>query len=188
MPAANIDADGPSMSGGDEAPATGTMPRPEKDPKTGKVNRRKDGGVRQARGVAPKPKAAAPAADAAPERVTAGRVEVPLEAAAQAAAETMAETIRTVGSMLGGEEWDFHLVKVGDVTHDERAAFVAAWRGYFIATGAPNIPPWVGPIIVTGSYVGARLRMPKTRAAVVPLWERIKRAVTGIYLKLRGVV
>lgn len=180
MPAATVDADAAELF---------DAPRVEKDPKTGKPNRRVDGGVRQARGQKPKPKPkpkpkAADATEPGPttDGARAGEVIDPRQLQARVAAETLAETLRTVGTMLGGNEWDWQGGAQG-----ERAAFVAAWEGYFIQAGTPNLPAWIAPAVVTGQYVGSRLHLPRTREATRSLWQRIKDAAVRVYVRWKGL-
>lgn len=181
MPAAGIDVD--------PAEQLFEAPRVEKRP-DGKPNRTTDGKVRQARGAKPKPKNKPKAPDSAgtspgaaekPQAVT-GEVVNPPELQARIAAETLAETLRTVGTMMGGDEWAW---KSGPI--DERETFVRTWEAYFVAVGSPNLPAWIGPAMVTSQYIGSRMHLPRTREATLTIWGRLKAVATRLYLRWKGV-
>jgi hypothetical protein len=104
------------------------------------------------------------------------------EVAALAAATALADTLFAVGTMVGGDEWQWKR----DKGTDERENFICTWQSYFLVAGVPPMPTWAGPAIVTGQYIGARLHLPKTRAASLTLWGKLKAFVTRLYLRSKG--
>lgn len=165
-------------------PKAKDAPRPERDPATGKPNRRPDGSVRQARGARPKLKeepTPPPTSPDAPKAVE-GTVVEGRDVAALAAATALADTLFAVGSMVGGDEWAWRKEK----GTDERETFIKTWQAYFMVAGVPPLPTWAGPAIVTGQYIGSRMQLPRTKAASLTLWGKLKAFVTRLYLRSRG--
>lgn len=178
MPAASVEPETAAMFD--------DIPRVEKKP-DGKPNLKKDGtGVRQARGNKPKPKPVATETQSqAPEVKQAEVVDV--RAVAHNSAVVVVETMRMCGSFIGGDEWEFTTVDLPNgQKFSERDNLVNAWEEYFVATGSPNLPPWVVPTVATLSYVGVRVSRPKTRSALSTLWQRVRLWFGGLKLRISG--
>jgi hypothetical protein len=91
-----------------------------------------------------------------------------LRAACTSNGKASAQLLTTIGSILFGEEWN---PKPGELE-----SLSTAFTEYYIATGCPNMPPWLGLSIAVGGYAVPRFFMPGTQ-------ERIKWAIT----KVKGV-
>jgi hypothetical protein len=80
--------------------------------------------------------------------------------------------IEMVGRTFFGDEWLPVIDPVKGV--NEREMMTLAWTEFFEHYGIIEIPPWVGVIIVTGSYALPRLNKPNTAEKIGVIKARIQ--------------
>lgn len=78
---------------------------------------------------------------------------------------------------LMGQEWWYlkpQVIAPGPppITYDERSTMQEAWADTFEYYGWEKFPPWMGFLIVTGTYASVRLAMPETQSKMQMLKER----------------
>ena len=92
------------------------------------------------------------------------------------------DMLRLAGITFMGPEWEY-LPPVsnpqGVVIYNEREVLYKAWEDCAVAYGWDYVPPWVGVLVATGSYVTLRLNMPQTKARIEKwsmgkAWQGIK--------------
>ena len=106
---------------------------------------------------------------------------VSLEACATAA-RTVVMTLVSVGHAIGGDEWNPR--KQGpDSPIDEYDAMVEVWTDYFQSIGTTEFPPWLGVLLITGSYAGKRLSMPNTKSRLASAVQFVREKLFGLARK-----
>lgn len=88
------------------------------------------------------------------------------------AAHSACSILYAIGMTIGGDEWK--------PTKDEHANLSEAWEAYFRAKGFKDIPPGVAVTIATLSYIGPRMRQPKTLSFLERAAQWTRDTVSGV--------
>jgi len=95
-----------------------------------------------------------------------------MNAQAAASGKMAAGLLFTVGTVIGGEEWQ--PVEDRATGLNEQNMMEKAFADYFIATGKTDIPPGWALVVAVGAYAAPRFAAPKTQKRAKNLFGKIK--------------
>lgn len=90
----------------------------------------------------------------------------------RSAAVALCTTMFILCKTLGGDEWTPVVNEQMGV--NEPGILIEAWTQYFMTVGVTDIPPWIGVVIATTSYVAPRFTMPQTQSRLGRFWNWCK--------------
>ena len=97
-----------------------------------------------------------------------------------------ADMIVISGVTFFGPEWNYLSPQISQdkkVQYDERLYLREAYADMFEAYGWDKIPPWVGALAATGSYILVRVKMPETKKKLEGFMPKLKDKLKSFFKK-----